>query len=423
MAQDGAAQSPGDPKLSAQQRKWLGIDEDESVRVLNTGTRTVLLERSGLGGSAVPWDRDLVMSMDVRAFSIADVLHLLHASSKSGFVFFEDGDHEKSVYMHRGEVVFAASNQTVDRLGECLLRTGVITLEQHREAKSAYSPTARFGKILVERGFLTPRELWNGVKSQVEEIVRSLFSYSAGWLLFWEGEVRPDNVVRLSLPTRRLIAEGLRRRDELLRLLARLEAPGVEIVPVLGANAALSGTERAVFESLPRAGSFSEICQRSGIDPLSGARIVQHLRLIGSVKVTDGQKQPAGNDGAKPSQGGGDVVRDCVTAHLELLSELAAPIVAVEGGEGLRLRLEGVVEEVARRTPELLEGVEVGPAGGLAPEELTERALRIPGDRERKVRFALGELISYLEFELLNHPKISEPEVFLEGVEELRGRL
>ena len=29
----------------------------------------------------------------------------------------------------------------------------------------------------------------------------------------------------------------------------------------------------------------------------------------------------------------------------------------------------------------------------------------------------------YLEFELLNHPKISEPEVFLEGVEELRGRL
>ncbi len=423
MARDGATMSPGDPRLSSQQRKWLGIEEDESVRVLNTGTRTILLERSGLGGSAVPWDRDLVMSLDVRAFSIADVLHLLHSSAKSGFVFFEDGDHEKSVYMHRGEVVFAASNQTVDRLGECLLRNGVITLEQHREAKSAYSPAARFGKILVERSFLTPRELWNGVKSQVEEIVRSLFSYSAGWLHFWEGEVRPDNVVRLSLPTRRLIAEGLRRRDELLRLLARLEAPGVKIVPVLGANAALSGTERAVFESLPSAGSFPDVCQRAGIDPLSGARIIQHLRLIGSVKEIDGEDQPAGTEGTKPRQGDGDVVRDCVTAHLRLLSELAAPIVAVEGGEGLRLRLERVVEEVSRRTPELREGVEVGPAGGLAPDDLTERALRIPGDRKRKLRFALGELVSYLEFELPNHPKISEPEVFLEGVEELRGRL
>ena len=58
---------------------------------------------------------------------------------------------------------------------------------------------------------------------QVEEIVRSLFSYDAGTVLFWEGEVRPDNVVRLSLPTQRLIAEGLRRRDELLKLLAWLE--------------------------------------------------------------------------------------------------------------------------------------------------------------------------------------------------------
>ena len=67
--------------------------------------------------------------------------------------------------------------------------------------------------------------------------------------------------------------------------------------------------------------------------------------------------------------------------------------------------------------------MQVGPAGVLAPDELTERALRIPGDRERKVRFALGELVSYLEFELLNHPKINEPEEFLEGVEELRGRL
>ena len=89
MAHNGAARSPGDPKLTSQQRKWLGVEDEESVRVLNTGTRTILLERSGLGGSAVPWDRDLVMSMDVRAFSIADVLHMLHSSSKSGFVFFE----------------------------------------------------------------------------------------------------------------------------------------------------------------------------------------------------------------------------------------------------------------------------------------------------------------------------------------------
>ena len=65
----------------------------------------------------------------------------------------------------------------------------------------------------------------------------------------------------------------------------------------------------------------------------------------------------------------------------------------------------------------------VGPGGVLDPEEITQRALRFPGERECEVRLALGELISYLEFELLNHPKITEPEDFLEGMEEMRSRL
>jgi hypothetical protein len=221
MAQQGMG---GEPLLTPEQREWLGLAANDSIRLLTAGRRTIVLERFDGDSAALPWDRDLVLIADVRAFPIADVLHLIHASGQSGFLFFENDSHEKAVYLHRGEVVFASSNQVVDRLGESLLRNGVITLEQHREAKRAYSPPDHFGKILVERGFLTPREVWNGVKAQVEEIVRSLFSYGAGTGLFWEGEVRPDNVVRLSLPTKRLIAEGLRRRDELLKLLAWLES-------------------------------------------------------------------------------------------------------------------------------------------------------------------------------------------------------
>ena len=209
-----AGRSSTGAQLSAEQRAWLGLQENESVRVLAAGSRTILLEREGGStAAALPWDRDLVLIADIRAFSLVDVLQLVHASAKSGFMFFEDRDHAKSVYLNRGEVVFATSNQAVDRLGQCLLRSGVITPEQFREARRAYSPPERFGKVLVERGFLTPRQLWNGVKLQVEEIVRSLFSYGAGTVLLWEGEVRPDNVVRLSLPTRRLISEGLKRRE------------------------------------------------------------------------------------------------------------------------------------------------------------------------------------------------------------------
>lgn len=411
-------------ELTGEQRRLLGLDTDESVRLLDARRRTILLERLGPPDStAFPWDRDLVLSVDARSFPLADILNLLHSSNRSGFLYFEEADHEKSVFLHRGEVIFAASNQNFDRLGNCLLRSGRISVDQLTEATGAYRPPGHFGKILVERGFLTPRELWNGVKLQIEEIVRSLFSYDAGNVLFWEGEVRPDNVVRLSLPTRRLIAEGLRRRDELIKFLALLEDPRVRLTPAADVQMNLSGTERTVFDVLASTPSFVEICDRAGVEPLAGARTIRHLRLHGAVDIGRSRDLSDDLEVEKAQKRSGDEIRSCITDHLKLIAEIAMPIVAVEGVEGIRERLAGVVEEAARHYPELFSDLPIGPGGAIDPEVLIARALRFPGEREREIRLALGELVSYLEFEILNHPKIPDPEDFLEGVAPLRGRL
>jgi hypothetical protein len=411
-------------ELSAEQRELLGLDAGESIRLLDARRRTILLERIGPPEStAFPWDRDLALSADVASFALADILNLLNSSNKSGFLHFEDGDHEKSVYFHRGEVVFASSNQTFDRLGNCLLRAGLITLEQFGEAKNAYRPPGHFGRILVERAFLTPRELWNGVKVQIEEIVRSLFSYDVGTVLFWEGEVRPDNVVRLSLPTRRLIAEGLRRRDELIKFLAVLEDPQVRLGPVPAGEANLSGSERVVFDVLSEASSFADVCRKAGVEPLAGARTIRHLRLLGAITIARAPKSEAALVEEEVQKSGGDAVRACIGEYLELMAELVAPIVAVESSQGISERLGRVVEEAAATYPELFAGLCVGPGASIDPEDLIARALRFPGERDREVRLALGELVSYLEFEILNHPKIPAPEEFLDDLSALRANL
>ena len=410
--------------LSGEIRALLGIGADESVRVLHSRRRRITLERiRNVESVAFPWDRDLVLNADVGSFPLADVLNLLHSSSKSGFLYFEDGAHEKSVYLHRGEVVFAASNQSFDRLGNCLLRSGQITSEQFEEARSAYNPPGHFGKILVERGFLSPRELWNGVKVQIEEIVRSLFSYDAGCVLFWEGEVRPDNVVRLSLPTRRLIAEGLRRRDELIRFLAMLEDPKVSIVRSEFNGSSLSGTERSVFNHLAQDDRFSEVCRRAGVEALAGARTIRHLGLLGAVSIARGSKQTRDLDESDVQAQGDDAIRASIIEHLKLLDELLMPIIAVENAQGIQDRLRAVVKEASHRYPELFSGLEVGRGGAIDPDEIIRRALRYPGERDREVRLALGELVSYVEFELLNHPKIPDPEDFLESTAGLRENL
>ena len=185
----------------------------------------------------------------------------------------------------------------------------------------------------------------------------------------------------------------------------------------------LSGTEQALSAALARGAGFVGACREVGIDPLSGARIVRHLRLIGALKASEATDAGGDAEAGDARYGDRDAVQACVTGHMKVLAELVAPIVAVEGNEGIRLRLERVVEEGAQRFPELLGGLEVGPGGVIDPEVVIERALGFPGDREREVRLALGELISYLEFELANHPRIEDPEIFLEAVQEMRAAL
>jgi hypothetical protein len=402
----------------------LGLKEGESVRLLASGSKTILLERLEAGASeALPWDRDLVLTANVGSFSLADILHLLHASSKSGFLFFENGEHVKSVYLHRGEVIFATSNQKFDRLGECLVRSGAITPDQFAEAIKAYTSSSQFGKILVERGFLTSRELWGGVKLQVEEIVRSLFSYGAGSVLFWEGEVRPDNVVRLSLPTRRLIAQGLKRRDDLLRFVALLETPRVRVAAARDAPQQLGETERAMLDAIRVGGTFQEQCRRAGVEPLCGARTIQQFRAIGAATVTREEDSTAAAREGDVARSDEEAVRECVRLHIKLLAEFTAPIVAVEGAVGIRDRIQRIADDAAERYPELLSDLVVGQGGSLDPDVLINRALAYPGEREREVRLALGELVSYLEFELMNHPNIDRPDEFLEGVADLRSQL
>lgn len=412
----------GDLTLTREQRGELGLRADESMRVLHTGESTVLFERTRSDSpTAIPWDRDLVLSADVRAFPLADVLNLIHGSGKSGFVYFRRDEVEKAVHLHRGEVVFAASNQVVDRLGESMLRHGALTLEQLRDAERFFQPSQRFGKVLVQRGIVTPRELWESVKLQVEDVVRSLFSHTAGTVHFWEGEVEPDNVVRLSLPTQRLVAEGLERRDELFRLLALVEDANVRLVSLDAKPNRLAANERAFVEVLGTHDHFHAVCRSVGLDPLSGARTLQLLSLVGAVRIDRGAAEApaAGQEPLKQD----DEVRSCATDHVKLIAELTAPIVAVDGAEVVGQRMNGLVADIARRHPELLTGLSLGPGGIPDPEEITARALRLPGDRLRMIASALGELVSYLEFELRNHPHIPEPELFLEAVEELRAQL
>ena len=374
------------------------------------------------GEPELPTDRELALCVDVRAFPLPDVFGWIQTAGKSGLLLFTHEDHAKSVWVHRGELVFAASNQRIDRLGHSLVRSGAITLEQLREAERGFRRSERFGKTLVERGLLTPRELWTGLQRQVEEIVRSLFSYPAGVAYFWDGEVQPDNVVRLHLPTQRLVAEGVRWREELRRFVAALADPRVRIEAVAARRDSTSGIERLLVDALAEESAFLPLCRRVGLDEPTAARMLQLLHRAGALRIRRAQDDPDSTQRVRrrePSESLRQHIEDCV----ELLAALVTPIVAVEGEAAPRERLAKAVEEVATRYPGLLAGVVPGVGAVLDPAILVDRSLELPEDGGADVRDALAALVDYLEFELKNHPGVDCADGVLESVAPLRARL
>jgi len=143
-----------------------------------------------------------------------------HAERSTGTLLVLSPPFRKKVYLQEGGVVFAASDDRNDRLGEMLLRRGVLRIVPFLTASAALQKGKRFGTLLVERGLLSPEQLVWAVKEQVKEIVFSLFSTTAAACEYVPGGAAGEEIITLTLNTYELLRLGIERLD---RISAALE--------------------------------------------------------------------------------------------------------------------------------------------------------------------------------------------------------
>ncbi len=214
-----------------------------------------------------------ILQGDLSRIQLPDVLSFIAMIRASGKLTLTQGQLERTIVWKEGEIVFANSNSPEHSLGQFLLRNGKINQAQYEESKRRVTPQMRHGKVLVQMGALSPKDLWWGVKNQVLEIIYSLFTWKDGWFGFYESveEIAMERIV-LSINTSSVIMEGIRRLDETARIKEKITSLEMIFMKVPG--------EQPDFEALDMSEHEIEVYNR--IDGRLSIR-----ELIGASDMTE----------------------------------------------------------------------------------------------------------------------------------------
>jgi tetratricopeptide (TPR) repeat protein len=152
----------------------------------------------------------------LREASLPDVLQLLSMGKKTGCLSVADRNNFGYIFFDLGLITYASIVNRRDRLGDILVKSGLVTQAQLEAAieRQGHQRDKRLGELLVDGGALSRPDLERYMRVQIEEAVYFLFTWSSGTFSF-ESDVHPetqDFLVRISPES--LLLEGARRVDE-----------------------------------------------------------------------------------------------------------------------------------------------------------------------------------------------------------------
>ena len=233
---------------------------------------------------------EIPLTGNIKDVSFVKLLVHLNRNRKTGTLSLRTPVFTKEIYLHAGDAIFASSTYEDDRLGEMLLKTDKITVEQYdKSVEILKSSRKRQGAILVELGYITPKDLFWGVKYQVKEIVQSMFLMEDAEYEFREGQIPTQEVITLKMSMGNLIYEGVRKIDNWTRI--RNEMPDTDSVLMLSADPLtlfqgieLSPQDRKVLSLIDGRKMINEVIESSGLGSFEALKILYVLWAIGIIE-------------------------------------------------------------------------------------------------------------------------------------------
>jgi hypothetical protein len=228
---------------------------------------------------------------------LPDILQFFRTARATGILTVVSGGARKAVYIRQGRVVFASSNLPNDRLGEILIREGKITIEEYDTSIKSISKGKRQGRVLVEMGALSPKDLWEGVQFQVKEIVYSIFQWDDGNFQFEESSLPEKERITVDLDVVELILQGIRRVDSSSSIQTRFPELDLvlERVPET-TRPRLEPYEEHVLKLVDGERTVLELCRESEIGDNETLKVAYALHCAGIVRSKGKKVRPLDQD-------------------------------------------------------------------------------------------------------------------------------
>jgi hypothetical protein len=171
---------------------------------------------------------------NLKDFSLPDMFRLLAQGTKTGTLYMESGEASGKVCFKKGRVFFASSNWNRESLGRRLVKAGVISEKQLRQAlglqkiQKKEKADRRLGQILVDEGYLEAVVLENFIQEQINDTLFDLFRWEEGELRFEADETCEDEDIGIAVSVENIIMEASRRLEMWNRI--RQKIPSLDTV-------------------------------------------------------------------------------------------------------------------------------------------------------------------------------------------------
>jgi tetratricopeptide (TPR) repeat protein len=231
--------------------------------------------------------------------SLPDVLQLLSLGRKTGSLSISHRNAFGYIFFDRGRICYASIVNRRDRLGDILVKNGLITPEQLQSGIEAqkHHRDVRLGELLVAQGAITRAQLEEQVRIQIEEAVYFLFTWTEGSFNF-EADARPEaQDVVVSINPESLLLEGARRMDEWT--LVEKKIPSFDIIFELDRSrlekleTELEEDQQRVVELVDGQRDAARIVEDSGLGEFEVGKALYGLLTTGLIQRL-GRSRPSG---------------------------------------------------------------------------------------------------------------------------------